>query len=157
MIEFIDNHWEQREIELGIMNSNPAYNLLVNGREVLSEDDIQKEYEESKKLKTERYLVKIDGKALGVIDFCPLNLNDQMPWLGLLVMHRSVQANGLGKEVYIEFEKQLKKRNFNVIRLGVIEGNKKACGFWKSIGFSPYDEKMLNGKAIYCFQKDINR
>ncbi|RLQ97110.1 GNAT family N-acetyltransferase [Falsibacillus albus] len=156
MITFEKNKQEWMEIELAIMNSNPAYNLLTHGRELLFEKDIKEEYKESVELETERYLVKENDRWIGIIDFCPHNPKDGKPWIGLLVLHSSMQKKGKGKEVYHLFEEKLINRGFKEARLGIIDGNRGARRFWESLGFQQYTQKEWKGKKIYCCQKKIS-
>jgi hypothetical protein len=99
MIVFEKNEISKLEVELDIMNSNPAYNIISKDREKIDEEDIRNEYLECKRLNTERLLVKQNDAYIGLIDYCFENPSDNLTWISLFVIHQKYQ----GKELLLSF------------------------------------------------------
>lgn len=85
------------------------------------------------------------------------NPKDHIPWIGLLMIHRDYQGDGLGSQGYKRYEKVMVKRGANQIRFGVLKENTKARSFWESIGFNYYNTVIGNNqKAILYYEKDLS-
>lgn len=131
-ISFIQTTPDWLETELAIINSNPFYNRITKGKEQLTPKEIQDEIEEATALGAERHLIfKGEKQAIGIVEFLSLNPNDGYPWLGLFMIHREYQANGIGSLAFTAWEKQLIRRGFQDIRLAVVIENEPAHAFWK--------------------------
>ena len=76
------------EIVLEILNSNPHYNILANGNPSRTIEEVRKEFINQI---SESYLIKLDDKYIGIIDFLANNPNDNHPWIGLLMIHGDYQ------------------------------------------------------------------
>lgn len=139
--------------ELDIMNSNPDFNLLSEGKEQLSEQDILHEHKAT--FAKERYLVQYESQAVGILDFMMLNPKDQTPWLGLLAIHQQHQQQGIGVKVYLHYESLMKQRGIPKVRLGCLKDNRKGFKFWSKMGFSTIKEVEYNGKPLYVMEKNL--
>lgn len=140
------------EIAVDIVNSNRIYNEMENGNPVRSVDEVSRELLNAV---TESYLIKLNGDYVGLIDFLPRNPNDQVPWIGLLMIHHHFHSCGYGRKAYFAFEDVLRKRGFLEVRIGVLQVNKIAIEFWESIGFTFYGNSSWEGKKVDCFQKRL--
>ena len=139
------------ELAMNIVNSNPSYNVLENGRPTRTLQEVSSEFLNTS---TESYLIKYDGKYLGVIDFLKNNPKDNHPWIGLLMIHQDYHSKGYGKKVYLAFEEKIIHRNsWKSVRLGVLKTNTKAIKFWKCLGFKCYGNSECDGKAVGCYEK----
>ncbi len=66
------------------------------------------------------------GEAVGVADFLEQNPDDGLPWLGLLIIHRVHQGQGLGLEAYRRLAEHFRTdRDWQVLRLGVLRENRE--------------------------------
>jgi len=137
---------------LEILNSNTHYNILENGNPLRTIDEARNEFLNQN---TESYLIYLENKYIGIIDFMKNNPNDNCPWIGLLMIHGKYHSKGYGRLVYNQFEEKLKQRGFNKGRIGILTENTAAKKFWTSLGFKFYANKQWRGKAIECFEKQL--
>lgn len=140
------------ERALDIVNSNSEYNLLENGNPLRSIEEVRSEFLNSN---SDSFLIIRENKYIGIIDFLKNNPNDNHPWIGLLMIKGDYHSLGYGKIAYASFEDHLIKQQFNKVRIGVLQDNVTAKGFWKSLGFKLYGNSIWQGKAVDCFEKKI--
>lgn len=140
-------------IELNIMNSHPEHNLISDGKEILTEQDMLEEHEEGKELDKERYLVKVKNDFIGIIDFIMENPRDQKPWLGLFIIHQDWVGKEYTKQAYLLYEDLMKSREVNTVRLGCFKGNTRGMNFWKKQGFTEVKEIEYKGKPMFIMEK----
>ncbi|MDR4947243.1 GNAT family N-acetyltransferase [Neobacillus cucumis] len=140
------------ELALEIVNSNSTYNILENGNPLRSIEEVSSEF-----LNTisDSFLIIMENKYIGIIDFLNNNPKDNHPWIGLLMIKGDYHSLGYGKKAYASFEDKLKKQKFNKVRIGVLQGNLIAIEFWKSLGFKFYGNSNWRGKTVYCFEKQL--
>ncbi|MED4224427.1 GNAT family N-acetyltransferase [Neobacillus cucumis] len=140
------------ELVLEIVNSNSTYNILENGNPLRSKEEVSSEF-----LNTisDSFLIIMENKYIGIIDFLNNNPKDNHPWIGLLMIKGDFHSLGYGKKAYASFEDKLKKQKFYKVRIGVLQGNLIAIKFWKSLGFKFYCNSNWRGKAVNCFEKQL--
>ena len=98
---------------------------------------------------------KDTGEAVGTADFLEQNPDDGLPWLGLLIIHRVQQGQGLGREAYRRLAEHFRTdRDWQVLRLGVLRENRSALAFWRRLGFSPVAGGDATGRTI-CRECDL--
>lgn len=135
-----------------IVNSNPQYNQLENGHPIRTMDEVSDEFLNPD---TKSYLVQLDEKNVGVIDYLMENPNDHYPWIGLFMIHRQFQSKGYGTTIYQAFEERLKNEGNDVVRLGVLETNDDGVTFWESLGFIFYEARPWRDKTVLCYEKQF--
>lgn len=140
------------EITLEILNSNTHYNILENGNPLRTIEEARNEFLNQN---TESYLIILDNKYIGIIDFLKNNPNDNCPWIGLLMIHGEYHSKGYGKLAYNLFEEKIKQQNIYNVRIGILQENTGAKKYWTSLGFKFYDNKQWQEKAIECFEKQL--
>jgi len=101
-----------------------------------------------------------EGRQLiGFLEYWERADTDGKPWLGLLMIHRDYQRRGFGSEIATGFLDWAKFRGWPEVRIGVLEENKKALAFWRSLGFEPYaskEKRMVSGlKNVVCMRYSI--
>lgn len=140
-------------IALEIINSNPYYNVVENGRDQRELEEIEEEFLNPV---TTSVFIKLDDTYIGVMDYLLENPKDQSPWLGLLMIHGDYQGFGFGTQAYALYESDIRKRGLGRTRIGVISENVKAKQFWDSLGFL-YIKTALseNGKEIFVYEKNF--
>lgn len=140
-------------IALEIINSNPYYNVVENGRDQRGLEEIEEEFLNPV---TTSVFIKLDDTYIGVMDYLMENPKDQSPWLGLLMIHGDYQGFGFGTQAYALYESDIRKRGLVRTRIGVIRENVKAKQFWDSLGFL-YIKTALseNGKEIFVYEKNF--
>lgn len=142
-------------IAVEIVNSNPSYNQLENGKEKRTLRELEKEF---LSLKTKSMFIKLDDTYIGIIDFMEKNPRDQLPWIGLFMIHRDYQSYGFGTQAYMKFESNLQSQGIRMVHIGVLIRNLKAKTFWELLNFKPYKViKMQNGQEIICYEKYFDK
>ncbi|MDR7075538.1 GNAT superfamily N-acetyltransferase [Neobacillus niacini] len=150
-VQFEEITKETLYIALEIINSNPSYNVLENGKHKRELADVEKEL--LNPVSTSVF-IKLDDTYIGMIDYLMENPKDQCPWLGLLIIHGDYQGFGFGTQAYALYESDMRKRGLKRIRLGVIKENGKAKQFWESLGFLSIKTALWkNGKEIFVYEK----
>lgn len=140
------------DIALEMLNSNTHYNILENGVPTRTLEDARNEFLNQN---TESFLIFLDNKYIGIIDFLKNNPNDNCPWIGLFMIHGEYHNKGYGKTAYHLFEEKLKQQSFNKVRIGIIQENTGAKEFWNSLGFRFYTYKKWKDKTIECCEKQL--
>jgi len=140
------------DIVLEILNSNPHYNILENGNPLRTIEETRNEFLNPN---TESYLIFLENKYIGIIDFLKNNPNDNCPWIGLLMIHGEHHSKGYGKLAYNLFEEKLKQQDLNKVRIGILRENTGAKKYWTSLGFKFYANKKWGEKEIECFEKQL--
>lgn len=137
---------------LEILNSNAHFNILSNGKPVRTLKDARSEFMNDH---TNSYLITLQDRYIGVINFLENHPKDNYPWLGLLIIHGEYHSIGYGKKVYLAFEEMLKQKNYKHLRLGVIKENINAREYWIKMGFNHYDTVKTKDHTIECFEKQL--
>jgi len=128
--EFISVDIENLTEAVSIIHSNTAYNQL-EGHD--SPPPVEEIREELINENTTSLLVRLDGKAVAVVDFLPEHTDGAL-WIGLLMVHADHANRGLGKLIYRTLESEY-LCGTRIIRLAVLEQNTRAQRFWESLGF----------------------
>lgn len=140
------------DIVLEILNSNPHYNILVNGNPLRTLEGVRNEFINQI---TESYLIRLDNKYIGIIDFLENNPSDNCSWIGLLMIHGNYHSMGYGRMAYLLFESKLRRRNLANVRIGILKENTEAKRYWSSLGFAFYDNDQWENKQVECFEKKL--
>lgn len=140
------------EFALEILNSNPHYNILENGDPLRTIEEARNEFLNQN---TDSYLIILENKYIGIIDFLKNNPKDNCPWIGLLMIHGKYHSIGYGKEAYILFEEKLKQQNFDNVRIGILQENTGAKKYWTSLGFKFFRNSQWKGRIIECLEKRL--
>ncbi|TCM92847.1 L-amino acid N-acyltransferase YncA [Paenibacillus sp. BK033] len=135
-----------------IVNSNTAYNLMENGRPERSREELLEQLSPDQ----HSLLIRLDGRAIGLLQYLDENPKDGYPWLGLLMIHDRLKGKGYGKAAYASYEQRLKQEGKQSVRIGVIPENEPAKRFWGSLGFQYYATKLANiGIEVDCYEKAL--
>lgn len=156
-MEFYRSNKDMISIEMEIMNSHPEYNLLADGKRVLTEEDLLGEHEEEDVLDKERYLLKVDDVFIGIIDFIKENPRDKKPWLGLLIIHKDWTRNSFAEKALTKYEEVMRSRNIREVRLGCFIANKTGMKFWEKNGFYRVKEISFREKPLWIMEKKISK
>ncbi len=78
------------------------------------------------------------GTTVGLVDFVDRSPADGLPWIGLVMVHRSHQRRGIGSEIVRAMMAHLASMGNPGVRMAVIEGNQPGLGFARSVGFQGY-------------------
>ncbi|WP_114570512.1 GNAT family N-acetyltransferase [Exiguobacterium flavidum] len=130
LFEFIPVDTGNLKEAVSIIHSNTEYNLLEGHEGPPPVDEIQEELINDR---TTSLLVRLDGRAISVIDFLPEHPDGSL-WIGLLMVHADLANRGIGKRIYRTLESEYLS-GARIIRLAVLEQNSKAKRFWESLGF----------------------
>ncbi|MEI5908748.1 GNAT family N-acetyltransferase [Bacillus spongiae] len=130
------NSKESVFIQKTILNSNPFFNQVLVGKERLTAEDIIKENKQHLELGAKYFYINQNDKPIGLIHFLPKNPYDDHTWIGLLIIHKQYQKNGLGSHALSLLEKDLRKQNIEKVRLCVQHENDIGASFWSEEGFS---------------------
>jgi hypothetical protein len=152
MIHFEKVTADTLAIALKIVNSNPVYNTIENGSPVRRLEDVESGFLNPG---TDSYFIKWDKDYIGLIDFLRKNPNDGFPWIGLLMIHGNQQSLGYGCKSYHAFEEKIREWKYDSIRLGVLQNNQKAKGFWNRMGYKFVAIKSWNDKKVDVYEKRV--
>jgi RimJ/RimL family protein N-acetyltransferase len=155
-MEFIRSNKEMIPIEMEIMNSHPEYNLLADGKRILTEEDMLEEHDEGNDLEKERYLLKEGENYIGIIDFIMLNPRDQKPWLGLLIIHRDWTRQSYAEKALAIYEDMMRSRNSKEVRLGCFAANSQGMSFWKKQGFTKIKEITYRDQPLWILEMALS-
>ncbi len=123
-----------------IFGSNPDFLKL---REDIAEGGYDlasvKRYWELAMLDAARHLLvvieKETGANVGLLDFVDESPADGRPWIGLVLIHHSLQRRGLGAEAVMAIAAHLGSLGHKTLRMAVIERNESGLAFADSVGF----------------------
>ncbi|QTM99746.1 GNAT family N-acetyltransferase [Sediminibacillus dalangtanensis] len=155
MIEFTRNNPETLEVEKRIINSQQEYNLIAYGKRILDDNDLFNQYREAQKLKISRYLARYEKSYIGILDFGMTSPRQKKPWISLFLIEEDFQSTGIAEKTYLAFEEMLIEKQAGCIQIAVHAENKRALQFWKKVGFTPFDERIYEGKRMYSMEKHL--
>ena len=97
-----------------------------------------------------------DGQLVGVLDLLLRHPDDETVYLGLLLIERGRQGQGIGAAAIHALERELAARWpwARRLRLSVVRTNDNVLGFWRRMGFSetgavrPWRYDKLRSEAI---------
>ncbi|WP_377890269.1 GNAT family N-acetyltransferase [Alkalihalobacillus sp. R86527] len=157
MITFVKSDGTQLEVEKEIFNTNATYNVIAFDKEVLEESDLLEQYDDVKAFNTERYVLKENESAIGILEYGMESPRSGKPWLSLLLIDGRYQGRGYARKVFAMYESMVKEKKADIIQIAVHVENKHARRFWHSLGFEIYDERMHEGKQYYSLEKKLAR
>ncbi|MFG3498655.1 GNAT family N-acetyltransferase [Streptomyces sp. NPDC047928] len=67
--------------------------------------------------------------------------DDQDPWIGLLMVHARDHRMGFGRELAEIVEKRFRERGRTGVKLAVLDNNRKAIAFWRTLGYREFDRR----------------
>jgi ribosomal protein S18 acetylase RimI-like enzyme len=140
------------EIQKSIMNSHPSFNLIVVGKESLTNEEIIEENKKNLASGEIMLLIKDDNKYIGIATYLPMNPHDNHTWIGLLIIHKEHERKGIGSITLKLLEQKLMEQKVEKVRLCVQNGNDNRASFWKRNGFvkiSSSTDKHNNHIDIY--------
>ncbi|MEU3633912.1 GNAT family N-acetyltransferase, partial [Streptomyces fradiae] len=62
--------------------------------------------------------------------------DDPDPWIGLLMVHGRDHRMGFGRELTEIVEKRFRALGRTGVKLAVLDNNRKALSFWRSLGYA---------------------
>lgn len=155
MMKFVKSNPAQIPVEMDIMNSQPEYNLLADGKQILDEKDLIEEHEEGRNLEKERYLIEAEGKFIGIIDFIMRNPRDGKPWLGLLIIHKDWNRKSMAEKALAIYETMMLNRGITEVRLGCFAANQPGLSFWAKQGFQQLKQIQFRDKPLWVMEKKL--
>ncbi|WP_047986409.1 GNAT family N-acetyltransferase [Ornithinibacillus californiensis] len=155
MISLVESSLKNTAIEKTIFISNTKYTSIAYKKTKLEDEDIVTQYNESKELKTQRYLVSKDGNIIGIIEYGMESPRAKKPWLTLLIIDSQYQGQGYAKETYYAYENKMRNIHVKCIQIAVHATNEKALTFWTALGFVKYDERIFEGDRMYSLEKQL--
>jgi len=97
-----------------------------------------------------------DG-LVGMVGLLSRHPVDGFPWIGLLMVHGSLQRSGLGRAMTVTVERLLLDRGERAVRLAVLEKNSSAEAFWRSLGWVEIDRRpdRAHGRPCIVMHKTL--
>lgn len=99
---------------------------------------------------------KEDQNLIGFLEYWEKADVDQMPWLGLVIIHKKYQRKGYGTEVTKAFLQWATSAGWPEVRIAVVEDLKDVLSFWQSLGFQPFakqEKRFPSGmKQLVCMK-----
>lgn len=105
-------------------------------------------------------IIYLNRKPIGIVDIIYHYPDHSSSFIGLFLIDGDLHGKGFGKYVYNKIENRLKSNEVKTIKLGVLENNERALGFWKKNGFKILEKKTKkndkgNYWTLYLMSKEI--
>lgn len=101
-----------------------------------------------------------EKNIIGVIDIIRDYPQNNIWFLGLMLISPNFRSNGLGKKVFDDTEEWAVDLGAKFIRLAVVEQNIKGLNFWKKLGFKIIKDKIQDLEGIetklFIMEKSLN-
>ena len=96
-------------------------------------------------------------RLVGMVGLISRHPVDGFPWIGLLMVHGSLQRSGLGRAMTATVERLLLDRGERGVRLAVLEKNSSAEAFWRSLGWLEIDRRpdRVYGRPCVVMHKTL--
>jgi ribosomal protein S18 acetylase RimI-like enzyme len=89
-------------------------------------------------------------RVVGMVGLLSRHPVDGFPWVGLLMVHGSLQRSGIGRALAAAVERLLVDRGERAVRLAVLEKNSSAEAFWRSLGWVEIDRRPDSAYGRPC-------
>ncbi|MBS7209769.1 MAG: GNAT family N-acetyltransferase [Lachnospiraceae bacterium] len=121
------------ELELG----NPLYYRY--GPPAVTRESVLKEMKAlpPKKTYEDKYYIGFwdKEKLIAIMDLIVEYPNEDTAFIGLFMLEKSVQGNGVGTDIIAEFSSYMKSIGYSFVRLGYVKGNPQSKAFWLKNSF----------------------
>ena len=74
-------------------------------------------------------------KLIAIMDLIVEYPNEDTAFIGLFMLEKSVQGNGVGTDIIAEFSSYMKSIGYSFVRLGYVKGNPQSKAFWLKNSF----------------------
>ena len=152
-LEQIGETTEPAEL-LSIFNSNPDFieaSEPATRKRLYALSDVQ-QYLWHESMRDNSYCLiirsKETGQIIGTAALLDPNPNDQLAWIGLLLMDSQHQNQGFGAEAATAIEQYFVSEGRGEARLSVLQSNLKAKRFWEKLGYSVITERPDNNQRL---------
>lgn len=96
-------------------------------------------------------------KLVAIMDLIVEYPNKNTAFVGLFMLEKSVQGNGVGTNIIAEFCSYMKNAGYSFVRLGYVKGNPQSRAFWLKNGFEETGVVCHNEECdIIILEKYIN-
>lgn len=140
-IDSIENHTIEDICK--IYNSDPNFLLNHLGSNQITDTWVLDEIASARKLGFQLCILieKCSGDKIGILDFKAA----EETYLSLLFIHNDFKGRGIGKKVFMNFEKYVTSLNSKCIRIDVVRDyDNSVFNFWRNNGFSGSENIELN-------------
>jgi ribosomal protein S18 acetylase RimI-like enzyme len=127
---------ESLQLQATILNSQPAFNLMVEHKAYLEPLEIRENNRKNLEMGEKMLYIKVHNGYAGLITYLPDYGQDHHHWIGLLVIHQQYSRQGIGKSAVHELERIFKQQGLYTVRLAVQLENKAGAAFWTASGFA---------------------
>ncbi len=85
------------------------------------------------------------------------NPDDELPWIGLLLIDADHQRHGLGSEVGSAIDDFLLGAGWKRVRLNVLTAQPDARRFWEQLGYAVIAERAdTNNRPVWLLEKNLS-
>ncbi|MEC0168245.1 GNAT family N-acetyltransferase [Paenibacillus graminis] len=127
---------ESVELQAAILNSQPAFNLIVQHKDFLTPEEIREENKQNlEEMGEKMLLIKENGRHIGIITYLPSHPGDKHSWIGLFILHHGRAGQGIGSIALNALERRLRQENATQVRLAVQIENLIGAAFWQKNGY----------------------
>lgn len=133
---------EEHPLAAQVYNANPRFLLEHLGVSQVDEGFIAAEVSSMSKAGFHScIIVNAETQAVqGVLDY----RDGKEAYLSLLMLEKSAQGQGFGREIYLRFEAEMRRAGSQSIRIDVVNDHPdSALGFWRRLGFSERESIVL--------------
>jgi ribosomal protein S18 acetylase RimI-like enzyme len=101
------------------------------------------------------------GDVVGVLEGMRNYPEENIWWIGLLMLTPETRGCGIGRKVVQSFFEYVRSQQGTAVMLGVVEENRSAYKFWQQVGFElvRQTEPRLFGKktqVVYVMKKQVD-
>lgn len=147
---------ESIELQAAILNSQPAFNLMVLHKEALTAEEIREENRQNLKMNEKMLFIKENHRHIGLVTYLPNNPGDNVPWIGLFILHKSYAGQGIGSIAVNVLERYLKQNHVTSARLAVQLENEIGALFWTRNGFiKTSSNRDQHGNKVDVYEKQF--
>ena len=123
------------------LEANPEYYFTVNGQppgenEARDEFDFQLPSDWPYEKKWLAGFFRADGSMVGMADLVSHLFAEGVWHIGLFIVATSLHGSGAAAQLYSGLESWMRSRQGLWVRLGVVEGNRRAERFWERMGYT---------------------
>ena len=153
LTNFIDMSLKEKKMVLEWRNHEKIRKWMYN-QDIISLESHLNYIEHLKNSKSKRYfLIKKDNNYIGTIDFTDIDLEKRECYLGLYAKPHIKGVGDILMETIIEYA--FGALEINLLRLEVLESNRRAIDLYKRFDFKEFNREVVNGnRMIYMELRD---
>ncbi|WP_203623990.1 MULTISPECIES: GNAT family N-acetyltransferase [unclassified Lacticaseibacillus] len=132
-----------RAAALTVYQSNPAFFTQLKQQQPTAltvREDAEAYPDDVSETQKHYGLLLVNGDPIGVLDRLNGYPEPSTVYIGLLMIRKDRQRQGLGRRTIDGLAKQFRRQGYTKLRVAVAADNPAGLAFWQQIGFTPVGE-----------------